>query len=882
MSRPYLVVLSCFSLVVATQRVAATDTSSVWEHLGERAVRLAERLPALPESLEAWEEQRTEWTARLEKELGLPQREPMRAAVLDSRVEGNLLFEDIAFHWAEEVYASGTVIRLAQADGPQPAIVMAPDWLGHHSFSAYRSLIRQLASEGVLVLFVDDPRTGRRQGPYAGLYATASVAGMQAFGIQVFDTLRALDYLRTRADVDAAKIGIAGLGEGALRAYVGVALERQFQFIVAVGGTTTYESLAQAVAADRAAADPSAFISGVLTWTDLDRLAACAAPRPVLIADGAGRWPPAGNDAFLETLRTVYGLYDAEDRILVVRRRTDDDVARHVVQRLKAAILPALDAPSAPRAKCDEPGTLEFRVLGYLQRRIEDRAASWLDQPLTPAAWSAHRQSLVDWLHPVVAGGSDPLPDDQVMEIVEDGGLIIERLALGVEDSFRCPAVLVRPASGDAKAGGIVLSHDDRQSYAAPRITDAARQLATAGFWVIVPEHASVHPQSHQPLVDAQAPSFYGDEAGRFYGPADAVGRPPLALRTAETLAAFRHLASRPEVDGRQIIVAGTGLGGVDASLAALLEKRIAGLAAVDATTFREWSLHRAPGELHFFHLMPYLPSLLTLADLDCLYAASAPRPAVLVRLNEGWPCSGFEQAAARCAEVYRMLASEDCLRVYGLRDLADERELTESTGIDRQLFAAARALSPTPPVPGVVGAIDLVKSRSSVDSASGLIWLVAEMSGYEQEFAGDGYRLQTWSFFNGNRGAQQGRSVTPLIFHKHETGFELTGVGKARSNAGTGLQTFEFELLAGSDMVGDGYYFGWYDGDSTSVPNAGVIEFDNAPDVRMIILTSDGRMGGQRIQMGQTYRVQSEFRRQYSIMAVSKRFPAPSSNPNE
>jgi hypothetical protein len=120
------------------------------------------------------------------------------------------------------------------------------------------------------------------------------------------------------------------------------------------------------------------------------------------------------------------------------------------------------------------------------------------------------------------------------------------------------------------------------------------------------------------------------------------------------------------------------------------------------------------------------------------------------------------------------------------------------------------------------------------------------------------------------------------LIFHKHEAGFELTGVGMTRSNAGTGLQTFAFEVVAGSDMVGDGYYFGWYDGDSTSVPNAGVVEFDNAPDARMTILTSDGQMGGQRIQLGQTYRLQSEFRRQYSIMAVSKRSPGPPSNPKE
>jgi hypothetical protein len=321
-------------------------------------------------------------------------------------------------------------------------------------------------------------------------------------------------------------------------------------------------------------------------------------------------------------------------------------------------------------------------------------------------------------------------------------------------------------------------------------------------------------------------------------------------------------------------VVAGVGLGGVDASLAALLDERIAGVAAVDATTFRDWSVQAAPGELHFFHLMPYLPSLMTVTDLDCVVAALAPRPVALVRLNDGWSRSGFEQVAARCTGVYRMANAEDSLSVLGPRDMTEERQAAEPEGVRRQLFAAARLLSPTPPTPGLVGNLDLLRNRATVDSAAGLIWLVAEMAGYEQEFAGDGYRLTTWSFFNDNGGAQQGRLITPLIFRKQEVGFELTGVGTTRSNEGTGLQTFDFEPVAGSDAVGDGYFFGWYDGDAAGAPNAGVVEFDNAPDARMTILTGDGQMGGQRIQLGQTYRIQSEFRRQYSIIAVSKKTP--------
>ncbi|MCU0979193.1 MAG: hypothetical protein MUF25_08505 [Pirellulaceae bacterium] len=864
--------LIAVGLLAFTPPNSAQETSSVWQYLGQRATRLSAQLPPLPPSAEAWDRQRTELTGRLSTTLGVPDREPMQATVINSKQAGDLAIEEVAFHWAERVFATGTVVRRQQAEGPQPAVVLTPDWLGHYTFRAYRSFVEQLARHGVLVLFLDDPHSGRRHAPYAGLYATAAAAGTQVAGIQVFDVLRGFDYLLTRADVDAGKIGIAGLGAGALRSYLAAALEPRFQFVIAVAGTTTYGTLVQAAAEGQATAQPAAFVSGLLEWTDIDRVAACLAPRPVLIAGGAGRWSAAGSEAVLGTMQAAYRLYNAQDRISQVPGAAVDDMtpyAADVIQWLTAGVLPSLKASAAAPAACTEPAEMDFQLLGYLQRRIESQAASRLGEPLTEAA---HRQAIVTWLRSACARGAQPPLDDRVLDTTESDELVTERLALGVDADFRCPAVLVRPASPAGKCAGVILSHDDRQCYATARITDAARRLAAAGNWVLVPEHASVHAQSLQPLGVADQPSFYGDEAGRLYGPADAVGRPPLALRVCEDLAAFRYLASRAEVDAAQIVVAGSGVGGVDACLAALLEERIAGVAAVDVTTMQDWAVNVAPSELHFFHLMPYLPSLLMVTDWDSLYSTLAPRPLVVVRLTDGWPRSGFDQVAARAAAVYGLLHSPDALQALGPRDLSEELEAAAPAGARRQVLAAARTLVPTPPTAGLVGTLDVLKSRATVDSAGGLIWLVAEMSGYEQELAGSGYRLQTWSFFNDNGDKQRGRSLTPLIFRKQGDTYELTGIGKARPNTGAGLQTFDFEPLGGTDEVGDGYYFGWYDGDAAGAPNPGVVEFEDAPDARMSILTADGQMEGQRVQVGKPYRVQSEYRRQYSIMAVSKK----------
>ena len=240
MSRTIFLFACRLFLAVRCRANSAQETSSVWKCLGQRAARLAAQLPPLPASAEAWDKQRAELIGQLSTTLGLPDREPMQAAVHQQqagRRPGRSRRSPTI--WAERAYVSATVIRRQQADGRQPAVVVTPGWLGHYTFRPYRQFVEQLARQGVLVLFIDDPRTGRRQAPDAGLYAAAAAAGMQVAGIQVFDALRGLDYLLTRADVDPGKIGIAGLGEGALQAYLAAALEPRFQFVIAVGGTTT-------------------------------------------------------------------------------------------------------------------------------------------------------------------------------------------------------------------------------------------------------------------------------------------------------------------------------------------------------------------------------------------------------------------------------------------------------------------------------------------------------------------------------------------------------------------------------------------------------------------------------------------------------------------
>jgi len=846
------------------------EPPSVLQYLGERASRMAAELPAVPDNVADWEKRRDQIRQDLSDVLGLPEREPMKAAVIDQKEDDELVVEEVMYLWAERAYVAANVVRPKDAGARCPGLVVPPGWLGHYTWPCYKSFVYHMARLGYVVLFIDDPHIGKRQAPYAGLYAVASAAGTQVMGIQVFDTLRGLDYMLTRPDVDPGRIGVVGLCQGAEQAWLAGALESRFQFVVPVCGTTTYEGWARMPAFEGVSlSDPSPYVANVLRYTDWDRINACIAPRPVLVASNSGDnwWPVAGYDKVIATMSKVYGLYDVGDRFRHIRDLRSHDMTPYIpdIAPWIEAQVEALDSSDAAPLPCGEPEEPDFKMLRHFQRQIAARAESFPADFAAQADWEAHRREIVQWLREACNLDSLAPGEGEVVEVSEEDGIVVETLNLSLDTGLSCPAVLVhRAALPEQKRGSLILSHSSGQCMNDSDVVEAARGLAARGYWVIVPEHASLNPASLRPVESRGLVSFYGV--------ADTVGLAPLALRVADDLAAFRYLAGRPEIDPGRIVAAGLGVGGIDACLASLLEDRIAGVASIDVTTFRDWAENVAPNRLSFTHVMPYLPSMLTKTDLDYCFAAVAPRPLVVARLIDGWPKSGFEQVEATASRVYGVCGCADALVVLGARGASEEREGSMPEGVAKQLIAAARAIMPAPPTPGVVGTKQGLKSRQTVDSAAGIVWVVGQMSGFEQEFVDEGYHLETWSFFNDNGEAQRGRVITPVIFKKEGDRYQLTGIGTTRTNTGEGLQTFPFEAVEGTDVVGEGYFFGWHTGDLTGRQNAGVVEFDNGPRDRMTILTLDGGLEGQKIAVGATYREQSSYPRTYSIQAVSKR----------
>ena len=145
------------------------------------------------------------------------------------------------------------------------------------------------------------------------------------------------------------------------------------------------------------------------------------------------------------------------------------------------------------------------------------------------------------------------------------------------------------------------------------------------------------------------------------------------------------------------------------------------------------------------------------------------------------------------------------------------------------------------------------VVDRAVTDGASGSIFLLDNYP-----FTQNG-RVNTWSMFSTN-----GLRITPLILREQGGEYEITGIGQSRISAATGLQTFDFNLQSGSDLVGSGYYFGFKDGDN-AIDNTGVIDWDDgtADTIRWF---GGGRAGS--VVLGASFADGQTFPRTYSLRA--------------
>lgn len=234
----------------------------------------------------------------------------------------------------------GCLILPKDIDYPAPAVLYHHEHGGKYALGKEAAIrIREngyapglaLAEAGFVVMAIDAYGFGQRehQGPAGerergrdtelSLFKHFLWQSKTLWGMMVHDDLTALAYLRSRPEVDAERIGAAGMSLGASRTTWVGALEKSVKAVVPISQMTRYRDFADA--GDLALHAIYYFVPGMLaSGFDMEHIVAVTAPRHQLILTGDcdPLSPLAGIHEVMKYAREAYRELGAADKLEIV------------------------------------------------------------------------------------------------------------------------------------------------------------------------------------------------------------------------------------------------------------------------------------------------------------------------------------------------------------------------------------------------------------------------------------------------------------------------------------------------------------------------------------------------------------------------------------
>ncbi|MBB6670098.1 alpha/beta hydrolase family protein [Cohnella nanjingensis] len=136
--------------------------------------------------------------------------------------------------------------------------------------------------------------------------------GQTMAGYRVFETLRCVDYLLTRNDVDADRIGCMGISGGGLVCSFAAAIDDRISAAVVSGFTNTFQD---SILSIRHCIDN--YVPGLSLVAEMPDLLGLIAPKPLLVEAGTRDpiFPVQATLEAFENIRDVYRLLGKEEKL---------------------------------------------------------------------------------------------------------------------------------------------------------------------------------------------------------------------------------------------------------------------------------------------------------------------------------------------------------------------------------------------------------------------------------------------------------------------------------------------------------------------------------------------------------------------------------------
>ncbi len=561
--------------------------ADVMAYLTERAQEITDKFVEETASQESWEAVQKTRREELRSMLGIDYQ--TRDTPLNPQITGRIerdgySVEKISFESMPKVYVTTNLYLPTERSGPVPTViyVCGHAYSPHGAKTAYQRHGHTLARHGYAALMIDPIQIAEVAGLHHGVKNQEMydwyTRGYTPAGLEVWNIIRALDYLETRPEVDGTRFAITGRSGGAAMSWFSTAVEPRIKVAVPIMGMATY---AVTVPDDTQRRHCDCMYAVNFHGHDWPHLSALIAPRPLFTAHGRtdALFPVPGYEQTATALEGLYASYGDAERfrhLVVETGHEDSDLLRSQAVKWLDRWLVHRE-PREVDTSYEEIEPSELAVFGGdpPEDALNYRAHEFFipdPEPVRPTGdtdWPAVRASRLSALRDTALRG---ISESDVPPIAKPGNLDAPdgyvSLAFDFDEAIEVEALLRLPA--EPKGPGLLYVASPGEDFPATR--ELLRNLSRFGqnpVLVVYPPGTGTGSWPKSDWKDLLRNAMH-------------TGRSVDGIRIGSVLAAARLLQDRAGAD-RPVAISGIGEAAGWALYAAALDESIAHVLLVSA-----------------------------------------------------------------------------------------------------------------------------------------------------------------------------------------------------------------------------------------------------------------------------------------------------------
>lgn len=605
-----------------------------------------------PSNIAELEQSRHNVREALLNSLGLnpfPEKTPLNAKTLGRLERPGYSIEKVIFESRPGFFVTSNVYVPDGIRQPAPAVVCPTGhWMktGKMDPTHVQPRCIGLAKRGYVALAYDPIGQGERlvPGNHHSLGFTSFLFGACNMGWMVWDSMRAIDYLTARPDVDPSRIGITGASGGGANTFYTTAVDKRIRAAVPVVFVCTYLEWFR-YGGDNCICD---HLPGFMARFEEFEVFSLISPRPMLILNSYpdDGYPVSGARVAFAAARKIYQLLKSAENVDYRELQTPHGYLRPEREAMYGWFDHFLKGNPSREPQTEEAIEVvpaESSALHCFPHGTPGRGRTMVD--ITRERYEAFRSKSSSRASPdlrekllALLGGfpeKTPLYSRSLSRVASDTSGV-QAVILRSETGVVLPAFLLAPQGPDRAAVVVHLHPQGKQASLDDPVT---RTLRRAGFHVLGVDLRGMGESGRRPETRGYPHEFQccTDTVGQ--------GKPIIGQRVWDVVRTLDYVETGTVTKGLQTVVCGVGVCANVALLAAAVDERIKSVVAVGPLLSYRPAIQEIRDTVELYnsdsaelvtaeariHYSLFVPSILKIADLPEIHNLISPRRALAI-----------------------------------------------------------------------------------------------------------------------------------------------------------------------------------------------------------------------------------------------------------